>query len=92
LSSFAALPAVSQETLTVTLINGDRRSTLRYTTPDVNSRAEGVPFFIVIKEYASLDGKRAEARASLFCQKRTGRAKIYLINADGGDLARLNPN
>lgn len=65
LVAVAALSAVSQEPLTVTFINGDRRSTLRYTTPDVNSRTEGVPFFLVIKDYASLDGQHADTRSRI---------------------------
>lgn len=59
----AALSAVAQEAPTVTLIDGDRRSTVRYTTSDAKSRVGGAPIFIVVKVYASLNGKRADTRS-----------------------------
>src|SRR2546430_14441783 len=59
----AVLSAVAQETLTVMLIDGDRRSTLRYTTPDAKGRVGGVGIFTVVKGYASLDGMRADTRS-----------------------------
>jgi hypothetical protein len=58
-----AASAVAQDALTIKLVDGDRRTTLRYTTPDAKGRVGGFGIFTVVKGYASLAGKTADVRS-----------------------------
>src|SRR5258708_306732 len=61
--SLALLPsATGQSALTIVLVDGDKRTEMKYTRPNTQGKVGGVGIFTTVKGYDTLYGKEADVR------------------------------